>query len=71
MKKSEFQRMSFLTKLRFKLGRSSTANRLKKLLIILKKEGFEFVTFSEFKKELIINNQRNENRQNNTIKNRV
>ena len=40
--------VSFLTKLRFKLGRSSTANRLKKLLIILK-EGFEFVTFLNLK----------------------
>ena len=40
---SQIEDVSFLTKLRFKLGRSSTANRLKILIIL--KEGFEFVTF--------------------------
>ncbi len=44
---------SLLTKFRFKMGRSLAADRFKKLLIILKNENFEFITFSQFRKELI------------------
>lgn len=43
---------SITSKLRFRLGRSKGASRFKKLIKILKKEGFEFVTFSDFNKEI-------------------
>ena len=43
---------SFTSKLRFKIGRSKASTRFKKLIRILKKEGFEFVTFSEFNRKI-------------------
>lgn len=43
---------SFASKLRFKIGRSKGSARFKKLIRILKNEGFEFVTFSEFNNEI-------------------
>ena len=43
---------SFISRLRFSIGRSKGASRFKKLIKILKQEGFEFVTFSDFKKNV-------------------
>ena len=43
---------SLASRLRFGIGRSKGASRLKKLIKILKNEGFEFVTFSNFNKEI-------------------
>ena len=43
---------SFTSRLRFKIGRSKGSTRFKKLIGILKNEGFEFVTFSEFNNEI-------------------
>ena len=43
---------SIASRLRFRIGRSKGASRFKKLIKILKKEGFDFVTFSEFNKQL-------------------
>jgi len=43
---------SITSRLRFRVGRSKGASRFKKLIKILKKEGFEFVTFSDFDKEI-------------------
>ena len=43
---------SMISKLRFKIGRSIASTRFKKLIRILKKEGFEFLTFSEFNREI-------------------
>ena len=43
---------SIISRLRFRIGRSHAASRFRKLIKILKKEGFEFVTFSDFNKEI-------------------
>ena len=43
---------SIISRLRFSIGRSKGASRFIKLIKILKKEGFEFVTFSDFNKEI-------------------
>ena len=43
---------SITSRLRFRIGRSKGASRFSKLIKILKKEGFEFVTFSDFNKEI-------------------
>ena len=43
---------SIVSRLRFRIGRLHAASRFKKLIKILKKEGFEFVTFSDFNKEI-------------------
>ena len=43
---------SIISRFRFRIGRSKGASRFLKLIKILKKEGFEFVTFSDFKKEI-------------------
>ena len=43
---------SIISRLRFRIGRSKGASRLIKLIKILKEEGFEFVTFSDFNKEI-------------------
>ena len=43
---------SFISRLRFSIGRSKGASRFKKLIKILKQEGFEFITFSDFKKNV-------------------
>lgn len=43
---------SFTSRLRFSVGRSKGALRFIKLIKILKEEGFEFTTFSDFNKEI-------------------
>lgn len=43
---------SITSRLRFRIGRSKGASRFGKLIRILKKEGFEFVTFSDFNREI-------------------
>jgi len=43
---------SITSRLRFRIGRSKGASRFRKLIKILKKEEFEFVTFSDFNKEI-------------------
>ena len=43
---------SILSRLRFSIGRSTAASRFIKLIKILKKEGFEFITFSDFNKQI-------------------
>lgn len=43
---------SISSRLRFSIGRSKGASRFIKLIKILKKEGFEFVTFSDFNKKI-------------------
>jgi polysaccharide deacetylase family protein (PEP-CTERM system associated) len=43
---------SITSRLRFMIGRSKGASRLIKVIKILKEEGFHFVTFAEFHKEL-------------------
>jgi peptidoglycan/xylan/chitin deacetylase (PgdA/CDA1 family) len=43
---------SITSRLRFQIGRSKGASRFNKIIKILKKEGFEFVTFSDFNKEI-------------------
>lgn len=43
---------SFLSKLRFEIGRSKASKRFKNLIKILKEENFEFVTFSDLKQEI-------------------
>ena len=43
---------NFKTKLRFRLGRKSVSNKMEKLIKLLKKNDYQFVTFSE-----ILNNK--------------
>lgn len=43
---------SITSRLRFQIGRSKGPSRFNKIIKILKKEGFEFVTFSDFNKEI-------------------
>ena len=43
---------SITSRLRFSIGRSKGALRFRKLIKILKEEGFEFTTFSDFNKEI-------------------
>lgn len=45
--------ISLNTKMRFSLGRSTVEGKIIKLIKILKKEGFEFLTFSEIRKNII------------------
>tara|TARA_B110000037_G_C17115154_1_gene503468 strand:+ start:2518 stop:3369 length:852 start_codon:yes stop_codon:yes gene_type:complete len=43
---------SISARLRFRIGRSKGASRFSRLIKILKNEGFEFVTFADFNKEV-------------------
>ena len=43
---------SIISRLRFSMGRSKGALRFRKLIKILKEEGFEFTTFSDFNKQI-------------------
>ncbi len=44
--------ISIISRLRFSIGRSKGASRFIKLIKILKKENFEFITFSDFNKQI-------------------